>query len=64
MIFLTAARDDTHMTSMKIVQFSNPPTTFAHLRPTVFHPLDLGRPISNEIPLPIPNDQMKTNQLK
>ena len=52
------------MTSMKIVQFSNPPTTFAHLRPTVFHPLDLGRPISNEIPLPIPNDQMKTNQLK
>ena len=50
-IFLTVLlRDDTHMTSMKIVQFSRPPT---HPCPSTFkflHPLDLGRLISNEPP--------------
>ena len=53
-------RDDTHMTSLKIVQYSRPPTPLVHLRPKLFHPLDLGRPISDEPPLP----QMTTNQLK
>ena len=43
-------RDDTHMTSMKIVQFSRPPTPLVRLPPKFFHPLDLGRPISNESP--------------
>ena len=38
------------MTSMKIVQFSRPPTSLVHLRPKFFHSLDLGRPISNEPP--------------
>ena len=48
----TFIRDDTHMTSMKIVQFSTPPrpTPLVQLRPKFFHPLDLGRPISNKIP--------------
>ena len=41
------------MASMKIVQFSRPPTTFVYLRPKFFHPFDLGRPISNE-PSPTP----------
>ena len=45
------------MTSMKIVQFSKSPTLLVHLRPKFFHPLDLGRPISNEPPpSPTPND--------
>ena len=48
-------RDYTHMTSMKIVQFSKPPTTLVHLRQKLFDSLDLGRPISNEHP-PTPND--------
>ena len=47
-------RDDTHMTSMKIVQFSRPPTPLVQLRPKFFNPLDLGRPISNEPPPPPP----------
>ena len=44
-------RDDTHMTSMEIVQFSRPPTPLIHLHPKFFHPLHLGRPNSSE-----PND--------
>ena len=53
-------RDDTHMTSTKIIQFSRPPILLVHLRPKFFLPLDLGRPISNNLnPL-----QMKTNNLK
>ena len=36
------------MTSMKIVQFSRPPTPLVHLHPKFFHPLDRGRPISND----------------
>ena len=44
------------MTSMKIVQFSRPPTALVQLRPKFFHPLDLGRLISNETPPPFPND--------
>ena len=36
------------------------PTHFVHLRPTLFHLLDLRRPISNETP----SLQMITNQLK
>ena len=44
-------RDDTNMTSMKIVQFSRPLSPPLPLRPKFFHPLDLGRQISNG-PLP------------
>ena len=49
-------RDDTHMTSMKIVQFSRPPKPLVQLCPKFFHPLDFQRLISNE-PLPSPNDK-------
>ena len=52
-------RDDTHVTSVKVVQCSRPPNPFVHLRPKFFHPLELGRPISNK-----PHHQMITNQLK
>ena len=41
-------RDDTHMTSMKIVQFSRPLTLSVHLLPKSFLPLHLARPISSE----------------
>ena len=41
------------MTPMKIVQFSRPPTPLVQLRPKFFHSLDLGRPISNELPPPL-----------
>ena len=41
-------RDDTHMTSMKIVQFSRSFTTLVHLCPKFVHPLELGHPISND----------------
>ena len=52
--------DDTHMTSMKIDQFSRLPTPVVHLRPKFFHPLDLRRPISNETPpTPINNQSIK-----
>ena len=44
------------MTSMKIVQFSRPPPPLVHLRPKFFHPLDVGRPISNETPPVSPNE--------
>ena len=52
------SRDDTHTTSMKIVQFSRPHTPLVNIRPIVSHPLDPGRPISNELhpsltPLPL-----------
>ena len=47
------------MPSMKLVQFSRPPTHFVHLRPKFFHPLDLGRPISNEPPSPNDNQSIK-----
>ena len=47
------------MTSMKIVQFSGTPTLLVHLRPKFFHPLDLGRPISNEAPYPNDNQSIK-----
>ena len=43
-------RNDTHMRPKKIVQFSRPPTPLVQLRPKFFHPLDLGRRISNEPP--------------
>ena len=38
---------------MKIGQFSRPPTPLVQLLPKFFHPLDLGSPISSEVP-PIP----------
>ena len=41
-------RDNTHMTFIKIIQFSRPPTPLVHQCTKFFHPLDLGRPISNE----------------
>ena len=53
-IIVAPLRDDKHMTSMKIVQFSRSPTPFVHLRPKFFHSLDLGRTISNEPPPPPP----------
>ena len=61
-------RDDTHMTSMKIVKYLRPPTTLVHLRQKFFNPLDLGRPIQANpppplLPLSLPL-QMITNQLK
>ena len=43
-------RDGTRMTSVKIVQFSRPPTPLAHLRPNFFHPLELEPPVSNDSP--------------
>ena len=43
-------RDDTHMTSMKVVEFSKPPAP-VHLRPKFFYILDLGRLISRKPPL-------------
>ena len=54
--------DDTHMTSIKTVQFSifHPPSPLVHLHPKFFHPLDLERPISIEHSLPL---QMIINQL-
>ena len=55
-------RDDTHMTSMKVVQFLRFPTLLVDLRPKFFHPLDLGHLISSKPP-PFPL-QMKTSQLK
>ena len=55
-------RDDTHMTSMKIIQFSRPPTPLVHLPPKFFHPLDLGRPFPNATTSP--PLQMITNQWK
>ena len=48
------------MTSLKIVQFSRPPTLLVHLHPIFFHPLDLGRPISNDPPPPPPPPQFQT----
>ena len=46
-IFDDPIRDDTHMTSVKIVQFSRHTTPLVQLRPKYFHPLDLRRPVSN-----------------
>ena len=57
-------RNDTYMTSMKIVQFSRLPTPLVHLRQKFFHPLDLGRPISNEPHHLSHSLQMIANQLK
>ena len=50
------------MTSIKIVQFLRPPTSLVHLRPKLFHLLDLGRPISNE-PSPLSNDNQSIKRL-
>ena len=50
------------MTSMKIARFSGPPTLLVYLHPKVFHPLDLGRPISNELPTPFPNDNQSVKK--
>ena len=64
MPFPDSLKDDIHMTSMKIAQFSRPatPTPLVHLRPTFFHPLDLGRPISNNPPPPSPHLSPNDNQ--
>ena len=59
--FFKFFRDDTHMTSMKIVQFSRPPPPLVQLRAKFFHPLDLARPISNE-PTPPPPSCPNDNQ--
>ena len=55
-------RDDKNMTSMKIIEFPKLSSPFFHLCPKFFHPVDLGRPISNEPPTS--HLQMVTNQLK
>ena len=55
---LKQLRDDTHMTSMKVVQFSKPPT---HCPSKFFHPLDLGRSISNKA-LSSPNNTVHVNE--
>ena len=56
-------RDDTHMTSMKIVQFSGIPTPLVHLCPKSFYPLDVGRLISNEPPRPpLPSDNQSNEK--
>ena len=57
-------RDDTHITSMKTVTFSRPPTPLVHVRPKFFQPLDLGRPIPHNIPPQVLLLQMITSQLK
>ena len=54
-------RDDTHMTSMKIAQFSMPLTPLVHLRPKFFHSRDHGRPVSNKPPLQTITNQLKEN---
>ena len=59
-----AIRDDTHMTSMKIAQFSYPPTSLFHLRPKFSTPLILDvqfqtnflPPPPPHLPHPSPND--------
>ena len=48
-IFHNYLRDDTHVASMKFIQFSRPSSPLVHLRPKFLHPLDLGRTISNEL---------------
>ena len=60
-LYFLFIRDDTHITSMKIIQFPKPSTPLLHLRPKFFYPLDLGRPLSNETPSSF---LMITNQLK
>ena len=52
-------RDDIHTTPMKIFQFSRLPTPLAHLRPTFFQPLHLGRSISNKLLSPNDNQSIK-----
>ena len=55
-------RDDTHMTSMKIVQlFKTPHPPYLH--PKFVHPFHLGRPNSSEPPPPPPL-RMITNKFK
>ena len=44
-IFHNYLRDDTHVASIKFIQFSRPSSPFVHLRPKFLHPLDLGRTI-------------------
>ena len=62
-----ATRNDTHGKSMKIVQFSRPPTPLVHLRPKFVHPVNLERPISNKLPpvsqpLSSPNDNQSVKR--
>ena len=54
-------RDNTHMTSMKIVQFSRPLSPFVYLLPKIFCVLDLERPILNEPPSS-PNDNQSVKR--
>ena len=44
-------RDDTHMTSVKIVQFSGPPIFLVHPRPKLFYPLTLDVQFQTNTPL-------------
>ena len=47
------------MASMKLIQFSRPLTPPVHLHPKFFHPLDVGRPISNDSPSPNDNQSIE-----
>ena len=51
------------LTSIKIVQFSRPPTLLS-IMSKILHPLELGNPISNEPspPSPYPNDNQSTKR--
>ena len=52
-------------TSMKVGQFSRPPTLLIQLRSKCFCPLVIGRPVSNDPPpLPIITNQLKENLIR
>ena len=60
--YVISLSDDTHMTSMKIVQFLGPSSPLVHLRPKFFDPLDPGHcPILNGPPT-FPNDNQSTKK--
>ena len=52
------------MTSMKIVQFSRPPTHLVHLHPKFFNSLYLVHSISNDPPFPNDKQPIKRKQSK
>ena len=59
---ISSLRDNTHMTSMKIAQFSKSLSPLVHLCPKFFYPVDLGCPIPKKpLPLQIIAIQLKKN---
>ena len=61
-LFQYMVRDNTHMTSMKIIQLSRVPTALLHLRPKFSTPLTLD--VQFQMNPPSPHLQVITNQLK